>query len=136
VWVTIEPIRMHVLGVYLSYQRNIMVPELFLISLVKTYGRHAVYTDEGVRYPDAGNSLGLERRIHFPYEKSLIERGGQSISEGQDGKLRRSLSLQEAGLCPVPRLEVAVRILFDVQRDEGQNQVQWTTERDGGGRFS
>jgi transposase-like protein len=53
-----------------------MVAELFLRTLVKMYGRHVVYTDEGVWYPDACKSLGLEHRIHTytPYEKSLMER--------------------------------------------------------------
>jgi transposase-like protein len=41
-----------------------MVAGLFLDSLEKMYGRHVVYTDEGVWYPDACNSLGLEHRTH------------------------------------------------------------------------
>jgi hypothetical protein len=30
-----------------------MVAEFFLRTLVKMYGKHVVYTDEGVWYPDA-----------------------------------------------------------------------------------
>lgn len=62
------------------------------------YGRQVVYTDEGIWYPDAYYSLKLEQRIHTPYDKSLIERVNQSIPEGHDGGIRRSLYLQEAGM--------------------------------------
>ena len=41
-----------------------MVAELFLRTLVKMYGKHMVYTDEGVWYPDVCKSLGLEHRMH------------------------------------------------------------------------
>jgi len=59
-----EPVDRYILLVYLSYQRNIMVAELFLRTLVKMYGKHVVYTDEGAWYPDACKLLGLEHRIH------------------------------------------------------------------------
>jgi putative transposase len=81
VWVAIEPMHRYILGVYLSRLRNILVAEFFLNSLVKTYGRHVVYSDEGVWYPDACRSLGLEHKIHTPYEKSLIERVNQCIKD-------------------------------------------------------
>jgi|SRR5579875_3436143 hypothetical protein len=59
-----------------------MVAEFFLRTLVRMYGRHIVYTDEGVVwYPDACNLLGLEHRIHTPYEKSVTESANQSINQ-------------------------------------------------------
>jgi putative transposase len=85
VWIAIEPVHRYILGVYLSYQRNIMVAEFFLRTLVKMYGKHVVYTDEGVWYPDACNSLGLEHRIHTTYEKSLIERVNQYLKDRTEG---------------------------------------------------
>jgi putative transposase len=81
VWVAIEPVHRYILGIYLSRQRNIMVAEWFLGGLVKMYGRHVVYSDEGAWYPDACASLGLEHRVHTSYEKSLIERVNQLIKD-------------------------------------------------------
>jgi transposase-like protein len=57
-----EPVDRYILLVYMSYHK--MVAELFLRTLVKMYGKHVVYTDEGVWYPDACKLLGLEHRIH------------------------------------------------------------------------
>ena len=73
-WVAVEPVRRTVLGVYVSRHRNMLVAESFLRSLVKLYGKHIVYSDGGTWYPDACRTLGLEHRLHSPYEKSIIER--------------------------------------------------------------
>ncbi len=73
-WVAVEPVHMSVLGVYVSRHRNILVAETFLRSLIRLYGRHVVYSDAGPWYPDACRSLGLEHRLHSPFEKSIIER--------------------------------------------------------------
>jgi putative transposase len=62
-----------------------MVAELFLRTLVNMYGKHVVYTDEGVWYPDACKSLCLEHRIHTPYEKSLVERVNQYLKDRTEG---------------------------------------------------
>ena len=48
--------------------------ESFLDSLIKIYGKHIVYSDGGTWYPEACISLGLEHRLHSPYEKSIVER--------------------------------------------------------------
>lgn len=85
VWVAIEPVHRYILGTYLSRQRNILVAEWFLRGLVKMYGRHVVYSDEGAWYPDACASLGLEHRIHSAYERSLIERMNQRIKDRTEG---------------------------------------------------
>jgi putative transposase len=73
-WVAIEPVHRTVLGVYVSRHRNMLVAETFLRSLVRLYGRHTVYSDGGTWYPEACRTLGLEHRLHFSYEKSIIER--------------------------------------------------------------
>jgi putative transposase len=51
-----------------------IVAESFLRSLIKIYGKHTVYSDGGTWYPEACISLGLEHRLHSPYEKSIVER--------------------------------------------------------------
>ena len=50
------------------------VAESFIRSLVEKYGRHIVYTDGGIWYPQAYNFLHLKHRLHSTLEKSLIER--------------------------------------------------------------
>jgi hypothetical protein len=37
-----------VLGIFLSEERNMLVAEKFIRSLVSKYGKHSVYTDEGM----------------------------------------------------------------------------------------
>ena len=73
-WVAVEPIHKQILGVYISRHRNMIVAESFLRSLIKIYGKHIVYSDGGTWYPEAYISLGLEQRLHSPYEKSIVER--------------------------------------------------------------
>jgi transposase-like protein len=68
-WVTVEPVHRQILGVYISRHRNMIVAESFLRTLIKIYGRHIVYSDGGTWYPEAYISLGLEHRLHSPYEK-------------------------------------------------------------------
>jgi transposase-like protein len=48
-WVATEPIHRQILGVYyISRHRNMFVAaKSFLKSLIKLYGRHAVYSDGG-----------------------------------------------------------------------------------------
>ena len=46
-WICIEPIHRSVLGIYISEERNMLVAEKFIRSLVEKYGRHTVYTDGG-----------------------------------------------------------------------------------------
>ena len=81
VWVAVEPIHRFVLGVHLSRHRNMIVAQLFLKALVERYGRHVVYSDGGTWYPEACAALGLEHRLHTPYEKSLMERANQYLKD-------------------------------------------------------
>lgn len=81
VWVAVEPVHRYILGVYLSRHQNILVAQIFLKSLVEKYGKHVVYTDGGTWYPEACRALGLEHRLHSPYEKSLIERANEYLKD-------------------------------------------------------
>ena len=72
-WFYIEPIHSSVLGIYISEERNMLIAEKFLISLVSKYGRHTVYTDGGTWYDEACNILTLKHYLHSPFEKSLME---------------------------------------------------------------
>jgi putative transposase len=81
VWVAVEPVHRYILGVHLSRHRNMIVAELFLKGLVEKYGKHVVYSDGGPWYPEACASLGLEHKLHSPYEKSLIERANQYLKD-------------------------------------------------------
>lgn len=49
----------------------------FLKSLVRSYGKHRVYSDGESWYPEACSSIGLEHRLHTPFKKSIIERSIQ-----------------------------------------------------------
>jgi putative transposase len=74
-WVAIEPVHKQVLGVYVSRHRNMLVAESFLRSLIKVYGKHTVYSDGGIWYPEACSYyLGLKHLLHTSFEKSIIER--------------------------------------------------------------
>ena len=50
-WFCIEPIHSSVLGIYISEERNMLVAERYITSLVEKYGNHTVYTDGGTWYP-------------------------------------------------------------------------------------
>ena len=43
-WIAIEPIHKSVLGIHISEERNMLVAEKFIRSLVDKYGKHLVYT--------------------------------------------------------------------------------------------
>jgi putative transposase len=74
-WFCIEPVYSSVLGIYISEERNMIVAEKFIRSLVEKYGKHIVYTDGGTWYDDeACKVIGLKHYLHSPLEKSLIER--------------------------------------------------------------
>jgi putative transposase len=52
----------------------LVAAESFLRSLIKSYGKHTVYSDGGTWYPEACKSLELKRIFHSSYEKSMVER--------------------------------------------------------------
>ena len=87
-WVAIEPIHNRILGVSISRHRNMLVAESFLRSLIKLYGKHIVYSDDGGSwYPEACNSLGLKHILHTPFEKSIIERAIEYVKDRTEGFL-------------------------------------------------
>ena len=73
-WISIEPVHRSVLGIYISKERNMLVAEKFIRSLVSKYGKHTVYTDGGTWYPEACKALRLKHYLHSSFEKSLMER--------------------------------------------------------------
>ena len=73
-WFCIEPVHSSVLGIYISEERNMIVAEKFIRSVVSKYGKHSVYTDGGTWYDEACNVIGLKHYLHSPLEKNLIER--------------------------------------------------------------
>jgi putative transposase len=71
-----------VLGIYISEDRNMLVAEKFIRSLVESYGKHiAVYTDGGTWYDEACNVLKLKHYLHSSLEKSLMERVNQYFKD-------------------------------------------------------
>ena len=84
-WFCIEPIHSFVLGIYISEERNMLVAEKFIRSLVEKYGRHPVYTDGGTWYPEACYVIGLKHHLHSPFEKSLMERVNQYFKDRTEG---------------------------------------------------
>jgi putative transposase len=80
-WFCIEPIHSSVLGIYISEERNMLVAEKFIRSLVEKYGRHTVYTDGGTWYDEACNVLRLKHYLHSPFQKSLMERVNQYFKD-------------------------------------------------------
>ena len=73
-WICIESVNKSVFEIHISKERNMFVAEQFIRSLVEKYGKHVVYIDSGMWYPQACDFLGLKHRIHSSLEKSLIER--------------------------------------------------------------
>ena len=80
-WFCIEPIHSSVLGIYISEERNMLVAEKFIRSLVDKYGKHTVYTDGGTWYDEACNVLRLKHYLHSPFQKSLMERVNQYLKD-------------------------------------------------------
>ena len=80
-WFCIEPIHSSVLGIYISEERNMLVAEKFIKSLLSKYGKHTVYTDGGTWYDEACNVLRLKHYLHSPFQKSLMERVNQYFKD-------------------------------------------------------
>jgi putative transposase len=72
-WICIEPVHSLVLGIHILEERNMLVTEKFIRSLVEKYERHIVYKDSGRWHPEACNVLGLKNHLHSLLEKSLME---------------------------------------------------------------
>ncbi len=70
-WLCIEPVHRAVLGIFISEERNMIVAEKFIRSLIEKYGRHTVYTDGGTRYDEARNILNLKHHLYHHLRRVL-----------------------------------------------------------------
>ena len=98
-WVAVEPMHRQILGVYISRHRNMIIAESFLRTLIKIYGKHTVYPDGGTWYPEACISLGLEHRLHSPYEKSIVERTIEYLMDRTEAFDDYYPCMRDGGLC-------------------------------------
>ena len=80
-WFCIEPIHNSVLGIYISEERNMIIAEKFIKSLVEKYGKYTVYSDGATWYNEACNLLRLKHYLHSSGEKSIIERVNQYFKD-------------------------------------------------------
>ena len=80
-WFCIEPVHSSVLGIFLSEERNMLVAEKFIRSLLSKYRKHTVYTDGGKWYYEACEVIGLKHYLHSPFQKSLMERVNQYFKD-------------------------------------------------------
>jgi len=63
-----------------------LVAESFLRSLIKSYGKHTVYSDGGrTRYPEACKSLELKHILHSSFKKSIVERAIEYVKDRTEG---------------------------------------------------
>ena len=80
-WIAIEPENRQILALNISKERNMLIAERFISSLVQIHGKHPVSTDGGTWYPQACRFLNVDNHIHSSLEKSLIERTMQYIKD-------------------------------------------------------
>ncbi|MGD9535047.1 MAG: DDE-type integrase/transposase/recombinase [Candidatus Nitrosocosmicus sp.] len=81
IWVAIELKSKEILALNISKERNMLIAERFISSLVQIHGIHPVSTDGGTWYPMACRFLNLNHHINSSLEKSLIERTMQYIKD-------------------------------------------------------
>ena len=80
-WIAIEPKHRQILQLDISFERNMLVAERFLSSLIDKYDKHPISTDGGTWYPQACRFLKLKHHIYSPFEKSILERTIQYIKD-------------------------------------------------------
>ncbi|HJT83572.1 MAG TPA: DDE-type integrase/transposase/recombinase [Nitrososphaeraceae archaeon] len=80
-WFCIESVHSSILGIYISEERNMIITEKFIQSLVEKYGRHTVYTERGTWYNEACKVIGLKHYLNSSIEKSLMERVNQYFKD-------------------------------------------------------
>src|SRR3954462_12421197 len=83
-WIAIEPENCRILALSMSKERNMLIAERFLSSIVEDYGKNIVSTDGGTWYPQACRFLKLNHHLHSTLEKSLIERSMQYIKDSTE----------------------------------------------------
>ena len=67
--------------IHIIYTLKLSKNASFLSNLLEGYGKHSVSTDGGTWYLQACKFLKLDHHINSSYEKSIIERTIQYISE-------------------------------------------------------
>src|ERR1044072_6705544 len=90
-WICIELIHRSVLGIHISEERNMLVAEKFIHSLVEKYGKHTVFTDGGTWYEQACNILKLKHYLHSSIEKSSMD---GSINNSKIGLNRLTITIR------------------------------------------
>jgi putative transposase len=80
-WIAIELKNREILALNISKERNMLIAERFILSLVQIHANHPVSTDGGTWYPQACRFLDVDHHIHSSLEKSLIERTMQYIKD-------------------------------------------------------
>ncbi len=80
-WVVIESENKEILSFHISKERNMFVAERILCRAVNMYGKHQVSSDGGTWYPQGCKFLNLHHHLHYPFEKSIIERTMQYIKD-------------------------------------------------------
>ena len=80
-WIAVEPVNKTVLGIRISFERNMLIAEQFIHHLVRRYGKHSLSTDGGTWYPQAYRFLNIKHHLHSTFEKSIIERTIQYIKD-------------------------------------------------------
>ena len=71
------------LGIYISKERNMLVAEKFIRSLVENYGKHTVYTDGGTWYDEACNVIEIETLSTFTISEKFDGKS-QPVLQGQN----------------------------------------------------
>ena len=78
IWVVIEPKAKEMRGISMSNERNMLIAERFILSLINKCGKRPVSKGGGgTWYPQACRFLDTQHHIHSSYEKSLMERSIQ-----------------------------------------------------------
>jgi len=70
-----------VLGIYISEDRNMLVAEKFIRSLVSKYGKRTVYTDGGTWYDQACNVIGVKHYLHTFFNREKFDGKSKSVPE-------------------------------------------------------
>ncbi len=81
IWVDIELKSREILTLNISKERNILIAERFISSLVQIHEKHPVSADGGTCYPQACMFINVDHHIHSALEKGLIKRTTQYIKD-------------------------------------------------------
>ena len=73
-WVAIGLESKKILGIRISKERNMLLAEQFISSLVKIHGQHPVSTDGGTWYPQVCRFLRLPHHMHSSYAFFIWEK--------------------------------------------------------------